>query len=121
MRLGGWVRIFWPSIVRAQHPPPMRRVGVLVGLASSAEVPIAQAFVRPFRDAMREIGWVEGRNIDVDYRFGGNLADLSKTKASAAELVALQPDVIYFQGLPPPLAVHPLPSTIPITFTPLSH
>jgi putative ABC transport system substrate-binding protein len=118
VRLSG-AAILWPLIAQAQQPRQMRRVGVLVGLATSADVPIAQAFLRPFRDAMREVGWVEDGNIHIDYRFGGKLADLSKTLASAAELVALTPDVIYSQGLPATLAVRQLTATIPIVFTQL--
>jgi putative ABC transport system substrate-binding protein len=115
--LGG-AAILWPLTALAQQQQ-MRRVGVLVGLAPNADEPIAQAFLRPFRDAMREAGWVEGVNIHIDYRFGGALTDLSKTKASAAELVALRPEVIYAQGLPATLAVRQLTSTIPIVFTQL--
>jgi putative ABC transport system substrate-binding protein len=92
---------------------------VLVGLAPSEDTPIAQAFIKPFREAMRSAGWIEGSNIQIDYRFGGSLADLSKTKASAAELVALKPDVIYSQGLPATLAVRKLTAGIPIVFTQL--
>ena len=84
----------WPLGVRAQQPEQMRHIGVLVGLASSANDPIADGFLRPFRDAMLQAGWIEGKNIRIDYRFGGALADLAKTNASAAELVALQPEVI---------------------------
>jgi putative tryptophan/tyrosine transport system substrate-binding protein len=107
----------WPFAVRAQHPERMRRVGVLVGLAASADVPSAQAFLKPFRAAMREAGWVEGRNIGVDYRFGGSLADLTETRASAAELLAVAPAVIYTQGLPATLALRRLTTTTPIVFT----
>jgi putative ABC transport system substrate-binding protein len=95
------------------------RVGVLVGLAPSEETPIAQAFIKPFRESMRSAGWVEGGNVQIDYRFGGSLADLSKTKASAAELIALRPDVIYSQGLPATLTVRQLTGTIPIVFSQL--
>jgi putative ABC transport system substrate-binding protein len=114
--LFGGAAILWPLTAQAQQ---MRRVGVLVGLASNADAPIAQAFLRPFHDAMREVGWVEDGNIHIDYRFGGALADLSKTKGSAAELVALRPDVIYAQGLPATLALRQLTTTIPIVFTQL--
>ena len=72
-----------------------------------------------FAELMRSAGWIEGSNIQIDYRFGGSLADLSKTKASAAELVALKPDVIYSQGLPATLTVRQLTATIPIVFTQL--
>jgi len=114
--LGG-TAIAWPLAVRAQQPGQMRHIGVLVGLASSADDPIADWFLRPFRDALLQAGWIEGKNIRIDYRVGGALADLAKTNASAAELVALQPEVIYTQGLPATLAVHRETKTVPIVFT----
>ena len=85
----------WPLTARAQWPEQIRHIGVLIGLASSASDPIADGYRWPFRDAMQRAGWIEGKNIRVDFRFGGALADLSKTNASAAELVALRPEVIY--------------------------
>jgi putative tryptophan/tyrosine transport system substrate-binding protein len=103
----------------AEQTQQTRRIGVLVGLAPNEDAAIAQAFIRPFRESMRSAGWIEGGNIQIDYRFGGPLADLSKTKMSAAELVAVKPDVIYSQGLPATLAVHQLTATIPIVFTQL--
>jgi len=114
--LGG-AAVAWPLTARAQRPEQIRHIGVLIGLASSASDPIADGFLRPFRDAMQQAGWIEGKNIRVDYRFGGALADLAKTNASAAELVALQPEVIYTQGWPATLAVHQKTKTIPIVFT----
>ena len=109
----------WPLAAKAQQTQQTRRVGVLVGLAQSEDAPVAQAFIKPFRESMRSAGWIEGTNIQIDYRFGGSLADLSKTKASAAELIALKPDVIYSQGLPATLTVRQLTATIPIVFTQL--
>ena len=109
----------WPLALRAQQTQQTRRLGVLVGLAPNEDAPTAQAFIKPFSESMRAAGWMEGANVQVDYRFGGSLADLSKTKASAAELVALKPDVIYSQGLPATLAVRQLTATIPIVFTQL--
>jgi putative ABC transport system substrate-binding protein len=109
--------VIWPRTVAAQQQT--RRVGVLVGLASSEDTPSAQTLIKPFREAMRSTGWIEGGNIEIDYRFGGSLADLSKTKASAAELIALKPDVIYSQGLPATLAMRQLTATVPIVFTQL--
>jgi putative ABC transport system substrate-binding protein len=103
----------------AQEPQQKRRVGVLVGLAPSEATPSAQAFIKPFRESMQSAGWIEGGNIEIVYRYGGSLADLSKTKASAAELVALKPNVIYSQGLPATLAVRQLTATIPVVFTQL--
>jgi ABC-type uncharacterized transport system substrate-binding protein len=111
--------VLGPLCAVAEQSRPTRRIGVLVGLAPNEDTPIAQAFIKPFRESMRSAGWIEGGNIYIDYRFGGPLADLSKTKASAAELVALKPDVIYSQGLPATLAVRQLTATIPIVFTQL--
>ncbi len=108
-----------PLSAVAEQTQQTRRIGVLVGLAPSEDAPIAQAFIKPFRESMRSAGWIEGSNIQIDYRFGGSLADLSKTKASAAELVALKPDVIYSQGLPATLTVRQMTATIPIVFTQL--
>ncbi len=105
----------WPLAARGEAP--MRKVGVLAGLAAGPEVPGAQAFLMPFRAAMREAGWIEGENVRIAYRYGGALSDLSKTKASAAELVALAPDVIYAQGLPAAIALRAETRTIPIVFT----
>jgi putative tryptophan/tyrosine transport system substrate-binding protein len=117
--LGGSA-IAWPFAAQAQQPEQMRHIGVLVGLAASADDPIAEAYLRTFRETMRDAGWIEGKNIRIDYRFGGALADLAKTDASAGELVALRPEVICAQGLPATLAVHQKTKTIPIVFTQLA-
>ena len=109
--------IAWPYAVRAEPPDQMRHIGVLVGLAPDANNPVADGFLRAFRDEMQHAGWIEGKNIRIDYRFGGTLADLAKTDASAAELVALRPELIYSQGLPATHALHRKTKTIPIIFT----
>jgi putative ABC transport system substrate-binding protein len=113
----GVTAIAWPLAVRAQQPEQMRHIGVLVGLAPDENGPAAIGFLRAFRDTMRQSGWIEGHNIRIDYRFGGTLADLAKTDASAAELVALRPELIYAQGLPATQALHQKTKTIPIVFT----
>ncbi|HLG82182.1 MAG TPA: ABC transporter substrate-binding protein [Bradyrhizobium sp.] len=108
-----------PRAASAQRSERIRHVGALVGLAANADAPVAQAFIKPFREAMSEAGWVDGSNVRIDYRFGGALSDLANTRASAAELVALAPEVIYAQGLPATLALHKITTTIPIVFTQL--
>jgi putative ABC transport system substrate-binding protein len=105
----------WPPAARAQQPERMRRIGVLIGLASSADDPGAQEILRPFRQAMQDAGWIDGRNIRVEYRFGAG--DLAKINASAADLVTLNPDLIYAAGLPPAQALHQKTRAIPIVFT----
>jgi putative tryptophan/tyrosine transport system substrate-binding protein len=102
----------WPIAARAQQPGRVPTVGVLVGLASTAEDPVAVESLRPFKDQMQKVGWIDGKNIHLVYRFGGG--NLAKIEASAAELVALSPDLIYAHGLPATRAVHQKTSAIPI-------
>jgi putative ABC transport system substrate-binding protein len=101
-----------PKTAFAQRPS-VRHVGVLIGLATKADDPIAVELLRPFKE-MQKAGWVEGSNVRFDYRFGGDPARIS---ASAAELVALTPELIYTQGLPAARAVHQRTDKIPIVFT----
>jgi hypothetical protein len=93
----------WPLVAHAQQPNRVRHIGVFLGLAQSADDPGAGEVLRPFQAAMREAGWADGSNIRSDYRFGGG--DLNKINASAAELVALAPELIYATGLPPMLGM----------------
>jgi putative ABC transport system substrate-binding protein len=104
----------WPLTGLAQQAARMRQVGVLVGLASGADDPVAIESLGPFKEEMRKAGWIEGGNIQIDYRFGGG--NLTKINSSAAELVALNPELIYAQGLPATRAVHERTRTIPIVF-----
>jgi putative ABC transport system substrate-binding protein len=104
----------WPLAARAQQPDRVRHIGVFAGNAGSADDPIAGETLRQFREAMQQAGWIEGKNIRVDYRFGG---DAAKINASAAELVALVPELIYAHGLPAARAVQRKTHTIPIVFT----
>src|SRR6516165_4042608 len=79
-----------PLAAQAQQTDRIRRVGVMHGHAASD--PAAQARVAAFRETLQQFGWIDGRNLQIDYRWsGGNAAD---TRKYAAELVALSPDVI---------------------------
>src|SRR3978361_1417518 len=73
-----------PLAVNAQQSQQARRVGVLVGLAPNEDAPTAQAFIKPFRDSMRSAGWIEGANIQIDYRFGGFFTALSQNRTHPA-------------------------------------
>jgi ABC-type uncharacterized transport system substrate-binding protein len=87
--LGGTVAA-WPFAARAQQPDGMRRIGVLRG--SSADDPESKA-----RDAaFEQLGWTQGRNVRIDYRFAGG--DAATSRKQAEELVALAPDVIVSTG-----------------------
>jgi len=82
--------IAWPFAARAQQTGRVRRVGVLMHVAKS--VPDEQARLTPFVERMRELGWAEGRNLQLDVRWGAD--DPDRYPRQAAELVALAPDVL---------------------------
>ena len=105
----------WPLGARAQQGDRIRRIGVLIGYALSADDPTAREMRQPFEAAMRDAGWIDGKNIRVDYHFGGG--GLAKINAAAAELVALSPELIYALGLPAAQAVREKTHTIPIVFS----
>ena len=87
--IGGAVAA-WPIMVRGQPTEPMRRVGVLSPWAATdAE---GQQRVAAFAQTLQQLGWTVGRNVRIDYRFSDGKADT--TRKYAAELVALEPDVI---------------------------
>ena len=79
----------WPLAVRAQ-PQQVRRIGVLMNLA--ADDPEALARLAAFHQGLQEAGWVVGRNLRIEYRWGAGDAD--RFRRYAAELVALVPDVV---------------------------
>jgi putative ABC transport system substrate-binding protein len=74
----------WPLAARAQQAERMRRIGILLGISENDLE--AQSRVAAFRKGLRDLGWIEGRNVQ-DYRFAA--ADLNRVKAYAAELVQL--------------------------------
>ena len=103
----------WPIAVRAQQVERMRRIGVFAGLAESD--PVVQLLVAAFRGALAKLGWTEGSNVLIEYRWGGGDADMGRRHA--AELAALAPDVIFVSG---GVAVERLlqaTRTVPIVFT----
>jgi len=72
------------------------------------------AFVRAWREGLRKLGWIEGRNLQVELRFGAG--DSDRTRAYAAELVRLGPDVIFTSFRLATVAVQQQTQTIPIIF-----
>jgi putative ABC transport system substrate-binding protein len=113
--LGG-AAVAWPLAARAQQPDQMRRIGVLVGAAED-DVDI-QVRVAGFRQGLEKLGWSEGRNIHIDYRFAAARAD--QFQVLAKELVALQPDVIFAHSTPIVAAVQRESRAIPIVFVSVS-
>ena len=101
-----------PSIASGQQPERARRVGVIIAFPESD--PFARAAQVGFAGALRRAGWVEGNNIHIDYRFASG--DPALFRSSAAELVALSPDVILASTPPAVTAVRELTKTIPLVF-----
>src|SRR5262245_36800916 len=79
----------WPFAARAQQGERRRRIGVLMGVADDAE---GQVRVKALQQGLQELGWIEGRNVRIDYRWTGG--DATRIRAYAAELVKMSPDVI---------------------------
>ena len=92
--LGGAAAV-WPLAARAQQADRVRRIGVIEG-SNSADDPEGQARTAAFVQGLQQLGWIDGRNLRIDYRRAlGNADNLRKY---AAELVALAPDVILAAG-----------------------
>ena len=91
--LGG-AAVAWPRAAYAQQADRMRRVGVLLNRV--ADDPEEQARLAAFLQRLQELGWTEGRNVRIDYRWAA--ADADRSRTYAAELVALAPDVILAAG-----------------------
>jgi putative ABC transport system substrate-binding protein len=102
----------WPLAARAQQPDKMRRVGVLMTLA--ADDPQSMARIAAFLQGLQQLGWTDGRDVRIEYRWGA--ADADRIRKGAAELVALTPDVILSVGTPGVTALQQVTRTIPIVF-----
>jgi putative tryptophan/tyrosine transport system substrate-binding protein len=103
----------WPLVARAQQPERMRRIGVLSALA--VDDPEGQARIAAFLRELQQLGWSEGRNIQIEYRWGTGDAD--RIRRDAAELVAFEPDVILAAGGRVIVALREVARAVPIVFT----
>jgi putative tryptophan/tyrosine transport system substrate-binding protein len=109
--LGG-ASIASPLAASAQQPKSLRRVGVLMGFVEGQ--PEAQIRIANFRARLNQLSWLEGRNIQFDYRWAGHEPDRMQTYAT--ELVSIAPDVIVSSGTPPTKALQRTTNNIPIVF-----
>ena len=102
----------WPLAARAQQRDGMRKIGVLMGTVEGD--PEAQRYIKSFLQGLQALGWVPGRNVQIEYRWGG--ADSDRIRTYAGELVGLKPDVILAQTslVMPPLQRET--RTVPIVF-----
>ena len=91
--LGG-VAAAWPFAALAQQSSDrVRRIGVLIGAADDADM---RSMYEAFRQGLQQLGWIDGRNVQIDVRFGAG--DSVRIRKYAAELIALSPDVILVSG-----------------------
>jgi len=102
----------WPLAAHAQHGEQSRRVAVLMNYLVNH--PEAQARVAAFRARMREAGWIEGRNIQIDFHWGAGGTD--HMQAAVATLIGLSPDVIVCSGTDATKSAQLATSSIPIVF-----
>jgi putative tryptophan/tyrosine transport system substrate-binding protein len=110
--LGG-AAVAWPLAVRAQQPDGIRRIGMLMGYAENDGE--AQTFVAAFREGLQKLGWSEGRNIRIDFRWAA-VSDGESLHRLAKELVALQLDLILSNNTPTTAALLQQTRIIPIIF-----
>jgi putative ABC transport system substrate-binding protein len=102
----------WPFSARAQQPGRVRRLGVL--MSTNENDPVAQMRVAALREGLAELGWREGNNLAIEWRWSGG--DIARTRAYAAELAQLAPDVLLSNGTPATAALKQATTTIPIVF-----
>jgi ABC-type uncharacterized transport system substrate-binding protein len=109
--LGG-AAIAGPLAARAQKGGNIRRIGILAGLA--ADDPLGQVRIEAFVQELQKLGWTDGRNLQIDYRWAaGNPNDTTKY---ATELLSLGPDVLLATGGSSVPSLLKVSRTVPIVF-----
>jgi putative tryptophan/tyrosine transport system substrate-binding protein len=103
----------WPLTAQGQQPERMRRIGVLPG-GGDTDDPRSQPNISAFLQALQQLGWADGRNVKIDYRWPAGDAD--KARKYAAELVALAPEVIVTVSSTNMTALLQATRTVPIVF-----
>jgi ABC-type uncharacterized transport system substrate-binding protein len=102
----------WPLAARAQQPAQVRRIGVLLPFAE--DHPVGQARVAAFVQGLRQLGWTDGHNVRIDYRWSAG--DSDNIRKFASELIALGPDVVMAFTSAAVTALRQATSTVPIVF-----
>src|SRR3974390_2507477 len=101
-----------PLAAFGQRGQRVRRIGVLIPFHADSETqPLLPAFTQRFK----ELGWTEGDNVHIDYRFTDGNPE--RTRAASAELVGLSPDVILAYANPAVSSLMQVTQSIPIVFT----
>src|SRR6266436_2377359 len=105
-----------PLVAYAQQPERVRRIGVLMGYGESD--PEGKALLSTFAQRFAELGWIDGRNVRIEDRWGAGRVD--RMRMMAKELVDLQPDAIFAHTTAATAALHRETLTIPIVFVNVS-
>jgi ABC-type uncharacterized transport system substrate-binding protein len=106
----------WPRAARTQQGERVRRIGVLY--TQSEGDPAGQLRVATFRDELRKMGWIEGRNVRIDVRWGA--ADTRRIRGLVAELIGLAPEVILAISSPVVVELQQANPAVPIVFVGLA-
>jgi putative ABC transport system substrate-binding protein len=102
----------WPLVTQAQQGDRLRQIGVLMNFLQ--DDPAAAAEIAAFQQGLAELGWIEGRNVRLQFRWPGG--DVERANALAKELVALRPDALVARSTPTALALKRETEVIPIVF-----
>src|SRR5262245_63028509 len=92
--LVGGAAAAWPLVARAQQAELMRRIGVLMLYPEND--PEGQLRATAFRQGLQKLGWIVGRNVQIDFHWG--LGDANWVRAAGAEALRLAPEVILANG-----------------------
>jgi putative tryptophan/tyrosine transport system substrate-binding protein len=101
----------WPLVAQAQQATT-RRIGIIIGRREND--PAAQVLIKSLLQGLADLGWVEGRNLHIDYRWPAD--DVDRARRYAAELVNIGPDLILASPVTTAVLVQGLTSSIPIVF-----
>ena len=105
----------WPLAARAQQGGRMPQITIWMGRAEDSE---GRRHATAFREGLRALGWIDGRNIRTDYRWVPG--DVERVRATAKEVAAQQPDLIVAETTPAVAALSHEKSTLPIVFVNVS-
>jgi putative tryptophan/tyrosine transport system substrate-binding protein len=108
--------VAWPVVARAQQPERMRRIGVLTG--GDENDPFVKLQLSTLTQALEDLGWTDGRNVRMDFRWAGG--DINRIRALAQELVGLQPNIIVASSTAVTAALQRETRTIPIVMVNVS-
>jgi putative ABC transport system substrate-binding protein len=107
--------LLWPLAARAQQPRPIRTIGVFSGMANEGR---GQIYVKTLKERLEALGWMDGRNARIEYRWAAG--DPRKIRTQAAEMVESRPDVIVAITTPAVAALRQETRDIPLVFANMS-